>query len=367
MGVGYTDTLLHAAGVEYSGFGYTGPAPLSCSTGSPWTPGQERAACYGALRERQLPDGLASVYAALHAEMERSFIATDLSGSYPDHEPIDYGKSSLAEVLEQVMRTATLSQRAAPARRSDAPVIIYHHGSQGSSDENVAMAEYFASRGYDLVGANFHWPHGDVPYGMEGFTNDPGALRAVLALCPPPAIASSSSTTAGARKWAGTPHAPPGPVRAFVSMETTLETKTDTNEIKDKWAWLYDAMVTRGEVLPIPVLLLANTQRDAPFAFLAGRSTSGLHAASIQPFDHESYTSAYFLRYYHRDRFPQPDTAAMAQQLARYGEHLSLIDAFFHAVRSGGEFPREHFREAFFLNRNWGRGSRNGAKGPEAT
>lgn len=357
MGVGYTDTLLHAAGVEYSGFGYTGPAPLFVQH---WFPmdAKNRSAplSYGALRERQLPDGLASVYAALHAEMERSFIATDLSGSYPDHDPIDYGKSSLAEVLEQVMHTATRSQRAAPARRSDAPVIIYHHGSQGSSDENVAMAEYFASRGYDLVSANFHWPHADAPYGMEGFTNDPGALRAVLRYAH--SLTTSDSVFFIGHSWGAqmgwyTLHSP-GPVRAFVSMETTLETKTDTNEIKDKWAWLYDALATRGEVLPIPVLLLANTQRDAPFAFLAGRSTSGLHAASIQPFDHESYTSAYFLRYFHRDRFPQPDTAAMAQQLARYGEHLSLIDAFFHAVRSGGEFPREHFREAFFLNRTTG-------------
>lgn len=213
MGVGYTDTLLHAAGVEYSGFGYTGPAPLFVQH---WFPmdAKNRSAplSYGALRERQLPDGLASVYAALHAEMERSFIATDLSGSYPDHDPIDYGKSSLAEVLEQVMHTATRSQRAAPARRSDAPVIIYPHGSQGSSDENVAMAEYFASRGYDLVSAISIGP---MPTHRMVWKASP-TTRAHCVQCyamptaSPPAIASSSSATAGARKWAGTPCTPRG-------------------------------------------------------------------------------------------------------------------------------------------------------------
>lgn len=354
--VGYADTLLYNTGVDLSDFGYSGPAPLFVQH---WFPlpdaGRSAPLRYGELRTRRLPDALVPVYAALRAEMDGSFIATDLSESYPDHGPIDHGGVAYTKVLEEVMGLATRSHLAAP-RRCTGPVIVYHHGSRGSSDENVAMAEHFASRGYHFVSANFHWPHTDAPYGMEGFTNDPGALREVVRYAS--SLTSSDTVFFIGHSWGAQMgwcalHEP-GAVKAFVSMETTLEAKTDTNEIKDKWALLYDALVTRGEDLPIPVLLMANTQRDAPFAFFAGRSTSALHAASIAPFDHESYTSAYLLRYFIRDRFPQPDSEAMAQQLALYAEHVHLIEAFFHAVRSGTEFPRERFRECFYLNRSMG-------------
>jgi hypothetical protein len=176
----------------------------------------------------------------------------------------------------------------------------------------------------------------------------------VMRVPSPRVIVSSSSATAGARKWGGVPCTNPGPVKAFVSLETTIEAKTDTNEIKDKWASVYDALVTREQYIPMPVLLMANTQVDAPFAFFAASCAAGLHVSAKEPFGHESYTSAFLLRHFHRDRFPQPDSVAMAEQVALYAAHLQLIEAFFHALRTGTEFPRERFQEQFFLNRTLG-------------
>ncbi len=356
MDVGFADTVLFNPTEGFSDYGYSGPAPLFVQH---WfsLKGKQAgpALTYGALRERSVPDELGPVYAALRDQMDTMFIAYDLKESFPDYEAIDYAVS-YDEVLAQVMTTPTRSHRAQPTRRSTAPVIVYHHGSQGASDENVAMAEYFSSRGYDFVSANFHWPHADAPYGMEGFANDPRALREVVRYAR--TLTTSDSVFFIGHSWGAQMgwcalHEP-GPVKAFVSLETTIEAKTDTNEIKDKWASVYDALVTREQYIPMPVLLMANTQVDAPFAFFAASCAAGLHVSAKEPFGHESYTSAFLLRHFHRDRFPQPDSVAMAEQVALYAAHLQLIEAFFHALRTGTEFPRERFQEQFFLNRTLG-------------
>jgi hypothetical protein len=70
------------------------------------------------------------------------------------------------EVLDLIKLTQTRSTRLKLEPDLNYPVIVYHHGSQGMTDENSIMAEYFASRGYIFVSANFHLPYPNTIYGL---------------------------------------------------------------------------------------------------------------------------------------------------------------------------------------------------------
>src|SRR5690606_34502193 len=82
-----------------------------------------------------------------------------------DEEPIDYGNLSHAEILKKIKDTPTQTVRSKLTKKTF-PVIVYHHGSQGLSDENSIMAEYFASHGYIFISCNFHLPYPDMPFGL---------------------------------------------------------------------------------------------------------------------------------------------------------------------------------------------------------
>ncbi len=354
--VGYFTALVEDADGRYAQYGYDGPAPRFVQVWYPLArPVDGEPLTYGELREREVPEPLAQVYAELLARMDESFVACDLAEQVATHEPIDDSPHTARDVLEAVQSLPTTSRRARPDGPHDVPMIVYHHGSQGLSDENVAMAEHFASRGWGFVSANFHLPRADMPYGLhEGVTDDHAALRAVIAFAR--SLTTSDDLFFVGHSWGAQVGwcslREPGLARAFVSMETTLESKTDLNEIADKWPFLYEAFTLRDSKLAIPVLHFANTRRDEPFAYFVGRSTADMLQVSAKlPFEHEAYTSACFLRLRVAERFPQPDADLLRDQLSLYAEHLSMIDAFFDSVRGSRPFDEQHFRKTFFVHR----------------
>jgi hypothetical protein len=135
---------------------------------------------------------------------------------------------------------------------------------------------------------------------------------------------------------------------AFVSLETTIEYKTDTLEIKDKWPYVYDALAVQKREFFIPILLVAAEDPGLNFDLFKGRSNAAMTYASYKlPFAHNSYTSAYMMRYFLGDAFAKPDLEALRTQVEGYAGHLELIEAWLESVQQGVGFDGSGFGRMF--------------------
>jgi dienelactone hydrolase len=352
---GYCDTLLYIEGLPYEQYGFSGPAPLFVQV---WYPLEYQSSgntlTYGDFRKRTLPDNLNLVYRELVQQMDASFISYNVQEAFGTYEEIDYGDLNYDEVLAGIKTYPSRSYDASFPARSGFPVIIYHHGSQGLSDENFIMAEYFASKGYLFVSANYHLSYEGLVYGLqESVRNNSTAIKTVIDFAR--TLTSSDHLFFVGHSWGAqvgwTFLYEPGWADAFVSLETTIEFKTDTNEIKDKWPFVYDVVKNRQEQFPIPILMLANTAQDRPFWFFEHSGTKEMIFASAKKeFGHESYTSAYLMRYFFREQFKQPDADLLEEQVRLYALHLVLIESFFNAVIEKGAFDKDAFRNSFYIN-----------------
>lgn len=354
--IGFDQAILFDQSTPYEQYGYQGDAPIFVQI---WHPLKKKANAaplrYGQLRKREVPLGLQAVYAKLYAQMDSSLVMYGLSEPFSGVGPIDFGKYAPAQVLDTVKQFVTNSIAMALPKSAKHPVILYHHGLQGLSDENFVMAEYFASRGYIFISANFHLPYQGQFFGMlESLSNAPGFLKTTIEYAR--ALNGNGQVYFVGHSWGaqmGWCHLwERGLSDAFVSMETTIEFKKDSNEIKDKWPMVYDAVKRRQRDYPLPILMFANTQEDRPFDFFSGRCRKrGLCASARQEIAHESYTSTYFLRYFYRHRFPQQqDLPELASQWKLYLEHLKFIEAFLNAVRQDQVFNGKSFETNFFVN-----------------
>jgi pimeloyl-ACP methyl ester carboxylesterase len=241
-------------------------------------------------------------------------------------------------------------------QRTNWPVIVYHHGSQGMSDENAVMAEYFASRGYVFVSANFHLPYPDTPFGLlpyaleqENKHNQSTAKQVIefaRTLTKNPNLFFIGHSWGAQEGWCFLDE--PNMATAFVSLETTIEYKTDTLEIKDKWPYVYDALAVQKREFSIPILLLAAEDRDLNFDFFRDWSSVAMtYASYMLPFAHNSYTSAYLMRYFLGDAFAKPDVVVLRTQVEGYATHLELMEAWLDSVQKGVGFDREGFERGF--------------------
>ncbi len=334
--VGYVDTLLFNERLHYAAFGYDGPAPLFVHVWFPLTTEpQTSPLSYAQLRERTLQGPLRRVYHELLLRMDSAFIEYDLRYPLGGDKPIDYAPFTEAQVKDSLFALPTGSHRPNVAQTLDFPVIVYHHGSQGQSDENVRMAEHFAANGFVFVSCNFHWPLEDKPYGTPLLWEpDKSSIRTILRFASQ--LANGNKVFYIGHSWGAqegwcTLHEP-GLVDAFVSLETTMEWKTDTAEVRDKWPHMLEAITTQS--YPMPILLVADTDGEPPYPLFAGVRGDLGYLDPKQPFGHESYTSACLLRVAGDGRFPVPDATELRQQntvyLALFGEMLDFL-----RVRSG--------------------------------
>ena len=354
--VGYCDTILFNESIPYSQFGYTGASPMFVQIWHPLEKQSNRSFLhYGDFRKRNVPEQLKFVYSELSAHLDTSFIQYNLSEELSTYETLDFGPYAPAEVLNSVKSFETRSSYSKIDKKLNFPVILYHHGSQGLSDENFIMAEYFASRGYIFVSANFHLPYDNkLPFGLEeGVKNDHSAVKVLTAFAK--ALTNNDKAFYVGHSWgaqAGWCYLyEPGWADAFVSMETTIEFKKDSLEIKDKWPFVYDAVKIQKKTYAIPILMFANTQEDKPFPFFENIGSNDiLYVSAKDSFEHDSYNCTYLMRYFFRAQFEQPDTELLKKQIGLYAKHLKMIDAFFHSVLQKEPFDREIFKGDFYIN-----------------
>jgi pimeloyl-ACP methyl ester carboxylesterase len=334
--VGFADTLLFNDSLRYTAFGYDGPAPLFVQT---WFPVEESLTAqklsFQQLRDRRLEQPVQQVYNELLSRMDSAFIEYDLRYPIGGDEPIDYAPFTEQQVKDSLFVLPTRARRIPFPERVDHPVIVYHHGSQGFSDENVAMAQNFATWGFVFLSCNFHWPLEGKPYGTPlEWKPDRLSIRTMLRFA---RVMNSRQKVYyighswGAQEGWCTLHEP-GLADAFVSLETTMEWKTDTAEVRDKWPDMLEAITTSS--YPMPILMVADSDGRPPYPLFNGVRGDLHYLDPKQPFAHEGYRGANLYRVVGDGRFPVPDVTQLWQQntvyVALFGELLDFL-----RIRSG--------------------------------
>lgn len=354
--VGFFDTLLLNQEQNYQQYSYSGAAPIFLQIWHPIDPSiKGKTLSYGDFRNRNLSKPLSIVYDSLCKQMDKSFIDYNILIDLINYQAIDYSPASPQRVLD-TLKTFSTRSIYYPLKKVDYPVILYHHGAQGLSDENFIMAEYFASKGYIFVAANYHLPFEGLPYAhTQGAYNSLSFPKTVNQFIKQLSneqaifyIGHSWGAQNGFRylyeeAWA----------KAFVSLETTLEFRKDTTKLKEIWPDLYQLLSVKKQQYALPILMIANTKEDKAFDFFKQLGTQACYFASAkEEFSHESYTSAFLLRNLYNKRFPQPDAVPMQRQLQLYVRHLQLIEAFLLSVRERKELETAPFSNDFFIHKD---------------
>ena len=338
--IGFADALLFNDSLHYTAFGYEGPAPLFVQA---WFPlGGTIAAPDGRLdtdnlrfrdlRKPTLPPTLQRVYSELLLRMDSAFIEYCLRYPFDDVEPIDYAPFTDQQVKDSLLALGTHAYRAELPLTASRPVILYHHGSQGLSDENVWMAEHFAGNGFIFLSANFHWPLENDQYGTPlVWEPDRSSVRTMLRYARQ--LANGNKVFYIGHSWGAqegwcTLHEP-GLADAFISLETTMEWKTDSAEVRDKWPSVLEAITTHS--YPMPILMVADTEGEPPFPMFRGVRGELQYLDPKEPFGHESYTSAYLMRLAGEGRFFLPDAEILHEQRRIYEALLNELSAFMRA------------------------------------
>jgi pimeloyl-ACP methyl ester carboxylesterase len=353
--VGYTDTIIYNKNITYNEYNYRGSAPLFVQIWHPIKKLENRPLLnYGELRNNMLPDKLMEVYAALNNETDKSFINYNLTEDIINYDPIDYGDYNLADVLSLIKTHQTKSSYMPLKKDATFPVVLYHHGTQGLANENFLMAEYFASNGYVFISANFHLPYANTIFGLtESIKNDHSSINTVHQLAK--SIAGNNKLFYVGHSWGAqvgwTYLHKTGLADAFVSMETTIERKKDTLEIKDKWPFVYDALRTNKNRYELPILMLANTQKNERFQFFDELQSNEIyHVTSIDNFEHESYHATFLMRYFYRNIFTMPDSELLDHQIDIYLRQLEMILDFINSKNQNKPFNKKAYLDKFYIN-----------------
>ncbi len=357
--IGYANTVIYDTAIDYDQYGYSDKAPIFVQIWYPESTAKQGAYMkYGEFGFNHLPGQLSAVYTTLKLQMNDIFLRDGIDYNLETDDEMAYEESYTRQMLDAVLQIETRSSKAVIGTKLDFPAIVYHHGSQGLSDENAIMAEYFASHGYIFISGNFHLPYENTTYGLLPYNlemqnkHDQSSAKAVLNYAR--SLNNNNKVFFIGHSWGAQQGwcflNEPKWADAFVSMETTIEFKRDTEKIRELWPHVYDALKIKNNTFSIPVLAFAAAEESTNFDFFKGlNSNETIFASYKKPFTHNSYTSMILMRYFIRERFPQADTEMLLTQIEGYREHLSMIHLFFDSVNKSQPFTRDAFREHFIL------------------
>ena len=361
--IGYCDTIIFDNSLNYSQFNYEGPAPIFVQIWHPYVSKESRKhMTYGDFRSPKIPQELDIIYNELSIRLDSAFIRHNISEEYKTWKKIEYKNYSHEEILAIVKTQKTQSSFKQLQQDTNFPIIVYHHGNQGPSDENYLMAEYFASRGYIFVTANFELPFANHPFGYrEGNLKKPNTTTPKKLIEFAKSISKSNQLfyighSYGAQVGFCILHEK-GLADAFVSMETTMEFEwpiRPLEHVTNTWPVLYSTMMNHQKDYQLPMLMMANTRENPPFVFfnelfpeIHHRYT--LQVSSKRDFGHDSYTSVYFLRYLKRKIYKQPDSNRLKDQLRMYVQNIKLIESFLKKQIMNQELNLNKFKRNYFI------------------
>jgi hypothetical protein len=314
---------------------------------------------FGEFKPKALPLGLTGVYEALKNQMDSIFIRDAVKYNIQTGQELNHNGISDDQVLKLINETSSRAKRASIKKSMNFPVIIYHHGSQGLSYENSIMAEYFASRGYIFISANFHLPYENTVFGLLPYqleikrSHDQSQVKALInfarTLSEDNQIFYVGHSWGAQEGWCFLDD--PKWADAFVSLETTLEFGSDSMKIKEYWPDMYHALIEKRNTFLIPILAFAAQEPGTNFEIFRGlNSEDSYFLAYKKPFSHNSYISMLYSRLLINDEIRQPDEDILLSQLAGYLKHLKVMDTFFNSVLSNTKFSPEEFEDEFILH-----------------
>lgn len=340
--VGFTDTVIYDEKYTYEGFGYNGMKPYFLQI---WFPLKQKPKNRSFLHftdffKRGKKDELKTIKEQLKINDKETFIREHISENLETGEPNIYGKYTHNDIFDMILAIETRSILQPFPDSLNFPVIIYHHGSQSNSYENFLMAEYFASRGFVFISANFHLPYPNTIYGLKPFDKiikdeDEGSLSTILQFAQQ--LKGSTSTFFIGHSWGAQvgfrsfdEHTT---LKGFVSLETTLEFKTDDQTIKEYWPEVYQKIMVNKTYYPFPILLCAATGKEEPFYFFNKLNAQQITFASTkEEFEHNAYTSLFYLRYFIDSKIPQTDKVILKDRFDLYIEHIKFITQYFNNI-----------------------------------
>lgn len=335
--VGFRDTLILDEKYNYQSQDYNGKKPYFVQIWHPIYKREEpeylRVKDFYSFQENA---DLKVVQEHLKEEYKNLFIRDYLSENLLNGEEMDYGSYSYEDVFKLLGELETKSIRAPMTEAESFPVIVYYHGSQGLPFENFVMAEYFASRGFIFVSASFELQFENCPFGMLPFerfhSNEyEESLKTVTHF----AKSLSNSTSIffvghsfGAQMGLRT-FGQDASIKGMVSLETTLEFKSDDEKIKEMWPEVYNRIITEKTEYPFPIMFCAATGEESPFYFFQNvRAPQIKYVSTYAEFEHNAYLSIFYLRYFLDEDVRQADKRVIAERLPLYLKHLNTIYAF---------------------------------------
>lgn len=352
--VGYKDTLVYDTTYEYKAFGYTGAKPQFVQI---WHPLPRKYSNVGYLTFNDLFSlptipNVSLPVEQLKKHYQEAVIKDCITENLVTGGVNDFGTFTYNDILNLMRGIKTRSTLHRAIKAPNRPVIVYHHGSTSFPFENYVMAEYFASRGFIFVTANFHLPYENKSYGLKPYekiikNEEENSLRAILkfarSLSRNPSvffIGHSWGAQMGLRALDADTT-----IKGLISLETTLEFKEDYNRIKELWPEVYQKIVVERAVYHFPILFCAATGQRKPFTIFKDLDASRItFAPTEERFEHNAYTSAFYLRGFITPDVRQTDKELLLDRLRLYVKHLKLMNDFIEEIRNDALKPKMDIR-----------------------
>ncbi len=122
-------------------------------------------------------------------------------------------------------------------------------------------------------------------------------------------------------------------LKGMISLETSIEFKTDYEKIQELWPEVYQKVVTEKVYYPFPILFCAATGEEKPFNFLENVKAPHINYASTKPeFEHNAYLSLFYLRCFLNSGVAQTDKAILENRLPLYVKHLEIMHQFIEGI-----------------------------------
>jgi hypothetical protein len=339
--VGFKDTLIFDAALQYEAFGYEGVKPYFIQIWHPINkePNDTKHLTFGDFFELSKSAELSIVRDSLRKHFEEIIVRDYLEQISSADEKSIFTEPH-EDFLSEVKSICTKSVLQKSIAKNHYPVIIYHHGSQSNSFENYAMAEYFASRGFIFVSANFHLPFENTIFGLKPFSQiiqgeEEQSLKTVLTFAQTLSnspfvffVGHSLGAQIGLRTFDLN-----SSIKGFISLETTIEFKSDDKKIKELWPEVYQKIVIEKAQYPFPIVFCAATGIAKPFDFFKDvQAPQLIFASTVEDFEHNAYTSNFYFRFVVSKGAHGSNHVISNRKFNLYVKHLELIEDFFYSI-----------------------------------
>jgi dienelactone hydrolase len=338
--IGYTEQVVLDTSKKYAAYGYDGDCPLMVKIWHPSKTKTQNELTIAGLLHFSAQQNLQTVQKAYYQHVYESIWNYGCSESLNDYSELNFDDSLKNRILSNIKNLQTKAHLETFHKKGEFPVIVYHHGNQGFPEENYLMAEYFASKGFVFIAANFHFPYPNTTFGsrpwaiLEKYTYNESEIKSLIhfakSLAGKKKVIFIGHSWGAQTGWTFLQNEPN--IDAFISMETTIEFKTDENKIKELWPRVYSAIREQKIMLKIPVLAMATTLDNKPFPFFISSGNRISYSSPKVDISHESYTSVPFLRFLAMPEYNFPDNAGYKTQWKVYQELPQFIHAYLKYV-----------------------------------